>query len=72
VKSTRQPRLTGEAREAKAQELKGKYYAGSSIRNLVDQTGYAYGTVHNLLALAGTQFRKRGGGRPRPIEEQAR
>ncbi|MEU6595051.1 helix-turn-helix domain-containing protein [Streptomyces sp. NPDC046881] len=70
MKSTRQPRLTGEARQAKALELKGRYYAGSSIRNLADQTGYAYGTVRNLLVLAKAQLRPRGGGRPRPIEEK--
>ncbi|MEU1853974.1 helix-turn-helix domain-containing protein [Streptomyces sp. NPDC019990] len=71
MSSTRKPRLTGEARQAKALELKGKYYAGASIRNLVERTGYSYGTVRNLLVLAKTQFRRRGGGRPRAITDQA-
>ncbi|WP_328434514.1 helix-turn-helix domain-containing protein [Streptomyces sp. NBC_00425] len=69
MRSTRQPRLRGEQRQAKAEELQAKYYAGSSIRSLADQTGYSYGTVRNLLLLAGTRLRKRGGGLPRPVPE---
>ncbi|MGY3199810.1 helix-turn-helix domain-containing protein [Streptomyces sp. TE5632] len=69
-KGTRKPRLTGEKRTAKAMELKGLYYAGSSIRNLVDETGYSYGTVRNLLREAKTKFRRRGGGRPAPTDSE--
>lgn len=64
MKSTRQPRLTGDQRAAKALELKRKYYAGASIRNLVDSSGYSYGTVRNLLVSVKTRLRERGG-RPR-------
>jgi len=32
-----------------------------SIRALGQLTGYSYGTVHTLLAEAGTTFRGRGG-----------
>ncbi|MEU7323327.1 hypothetical protein ABZ682_22670 [Streptomyces griseoviridis] len=56
--STRQLRKRGEERAA---------YAGSSIRALSDRTGYAYGTVRNLLLSVGTAFRRPAppeGGRP--------
>ncbi|MFJ5038013.1 helix-turn-helix domain-containing protein [Streptomyces parvulus] len=70
MKSARHPRLAGDARKAKGLELKARYYAGSSIRGLADETGYAYGTVRNLLLLANTRLRKRGGGLPRRVEEK--
>lgn len=72
MRSTRRPRKTGAERLAFAEQLKADYYAGSSIRNLADRTGYAYGTVRSLLLLVGTKLRKRGGGCPRPIAEQDR
>ncbi|MFI2434735.1 helix-turn-helix domain-containing protein [Streptomyces sp. NPDC018693] len=70
--STRQPRKKGQERTAFAERLRAEYYAGSSIRNLADRTGYSYGTVRNLLLSVGTKLRKRGGGRPRPVTGQSR
>ncbi|MYR58874.1 hypothetical protein GTY54_22410 [Streptomyces sp. SID625] len=70
MKSTRQPRKRGADRTAFGERLRAEYYAGSSIRNLADRTGYAYGTVRTLLLDVGTVLRKRGGGRPRPVPEQ--
>lgn len=67
MKTTGQPRLTGEARTAKALDLQVKYLAGSSIRSLADHTGYSYGLVHKLLLEAKTPLRSRGGARPRPL-----
>ncbi|MFF5968168.1 helix-turn-helix domain-containing protein [Streptomyces collinus] len=61
MKSTRQPRRRGAERLAFAERLCADYYAGSSIRNLADRTGYAYGTVRNLLLSVGTKLRPRGG-----------
>ncbi|MCX4609489.1 helix-turn-helix domain-containing protein [Streptomyces mirabilis] len=66
MKSTRQPRKTGRDRRAFAERLRAEYYAGASIRNLAERTGYSYGTVRNLLLSVKTKLRKRGGGRPRP------
>ncbi|MGW2951597.1 helix-turn-helix domain-containing protein [Streptomyces eurythermus] len=65
MKSTRKPRKRGADRIAFAERLRAEYYAGASIRNLADRTGYAYGTVRNLLLDVDTKLRKRGG-RPRP------
>ncbi|KQW13585.1 helix-turn-helix domain-containing protein [Streptomyces sp. Root369] len=64
--STRQPRKRGQERLAFAERLRADYYAGSSIRNLADRTGYSYGTVRNYLLAVHTKLRKRGSGRPRP------
>ncbi|MGV9913434.1 helix-turn-helix domain-containing protein [Streptomyces tendae] len=65
MKSTGQPRKRGEQRTAFAERLRTDYYAGSSIRNLADRTGYSYGTVRNLLLSVGTKLRARGGGKRR-------
>ncbi|MEC3995062.1 helix-turn-helix domain-containing protein [Actinacidiphila sp. DG2A-62] len=53
------PRLEGAEREAHAAALRKKYDAGASIRDLVEEDGRAYGTVHQLLAEAGTVFRSK-------------
>ncbi|MFF0092778.1 helix-turn-helix domain-containing protein [Streptomyces canus] len=68
--STRQPRKRGQERTAFAERLRSDYYAGSSIRNLADRTGYSYGTVRNLLLDVGTVLRKRGGKKRRPASDQ--
>lgn len=65
MKSTGQPRKRGEQRRAFAERLRTDYYAGSSIRNLADRTGYSYGTVRNLLLSVDTKLRARGGGKRR-------
>ena len=65
-------RRTRETRVRLAQEMKTAYYAGASIRALAKEYDCAFGTARNLLLLAGTRLRRRGGGLPRPIpvEEQ--
>ena len=65
-------RRTRETRVRLAQEMKGKYYAGASIRGLAAEYDCAFGTARNLLLLAGTRLRKRGGGVPRPITVEDR
>lgn len=42
-------------------ELKRRYEAGSSIRDLAKETNYSIQRVRALLDMAGTQFRQRGG-----------
>ncbi|MFJ3249161.1 helix-turn-helix domain-containing protein [Streptomyces sp. NPDC086782] len=54
-------RLDGAERRRIALKMQADYYAGSSLRNLVDRTGWSYGTVRNLLLSVGTDLRKRGG-----------
>lgn len=61
MRSARNPRLKGEAREKEALRLQDRYYAGSSVRNLVESSGWSFGTVHNLLAEVDTVMRKQGG-----------
>lgn len=52
--------LTGEARTQFAAELKPKYEAGATIRQLAEETGYSYGGVAALLRLAGAVMRPAG------------
>jgi len=52
--------LTGAARAQFASELKPRYEAGATIRQLAEETGYSYGNVANLLRLAGTRMRPKG------------
>ncbi|MEV5007266.1 helix-turn-helix domain-containing protein [Streptomyces sp. NPDC055692] len=54
-------RLEGDDRTKTALKMQADYYAGSSLRNLVDRTGWSYGTVRNLLLSVDTDLRKRGG-----------
>lgn len=53
-------------RVAVANDLRKRYEFGASMRQLVRETGYAYGTVHTLLREAGATFRTRG----RPTEQR--
>lgn len=53
--------LTGEAREALAEQLAARYRAGESVRVLAASTRRSYGMVHRLLEEAGVEFRPRGG-----------
>ena len=41
----RTPRLVGEARQAMAAELAGRYHDGASIRSLARESGRSYGLV---------------------------
>ncbi|MGK2309207.1 helix-turn-helix domain-containing protein [Cutibacterium sp. V947] len=68
---TRAPRLVGEARQAMAEELAGRYNAGASIRSLARESGRSYGLVQKLLREAGVKFRPRGGADPASPETKA-
>lgn len=63
------PELPAHARLAKeeaaqlGEQLKLRYEAGSSIRDLSEQTEYSIARVRHLLAGAGTKLRPRGGSR---------
>lgn len=52
--------LTGQARTQFAAELKTKYEAGASVRQLAEGTGYSYSGVAILLHLAGAEMRPVG------------
>jgi hypothetical protein len=53
--------VAGENRSELAVELKRRYDAGESIRQLAAATGRSYGFVHRLLGEAGVELRGRGG-----------
>ncbi|GGT05059.1 hypothetical protein GCM10010206_79210 [Streptomyces cinerochromogenes] len=57
-------RVGGEDRAALGKELRKRYEAGASIRDLIRETGRSYGFLHRLLDEAGVTFRGRGGARP--------
>lgn len=54
-------RVAGEDRSELSVELKRRYDAGESIRQLAAATGRSYGFVHRLLSEAGVELRGRGG-----------
>lgn len=54
-------RITGNARERLAADLKKKYSQGRSIRALAEETGRSYGFVHRMLSESGVVLRGRGG-----------
>ena len=54
-------RITGGDRSKLAADLKRKYSAGRSIRELAAETGRSYGFVHRILAENGVALRGRGG-----------
>ncbi|MEV6833548.1 helix-turn-helix domain-containing protein [Streptomyces sp. NPDC051133] len=49
--------LTSGERHALAADLKTRYEAGASVRQLAEETGRSYGSVSGLLHLADTQMR---------------
>ncbi|MFD7555826.1 helix-turn-helix domain-containing protein [Streptomyces sp. NPDC059835] len=53
--------MRGAERERLAADLKKKYDAKASIRQLAEEAGLSYGLVHALLGEAGTILRGRGG-----------
>ncbi|CAL9609062.1 hypothetical protein SUDANB1_05587 [Streptomyces sp. enrichment culture] len=63
------PRLTGEARIKRRQDLRVKYEAGATIRVLADETGLSYGLTRDLLREARTVMRGRGARLPRPAAD---
>ncbi|MAT62094.1 MAG: transcriptional regulator [Micrococcales bacterium] len=54
-------RITGTERELLAKELKKRYAAGASIRELATETNRSYGFIHRLLNDSGVKLRGRGG-----------
>ncbi|HET7899781.1 MAG TPA: helix-turn-helix domain-containing protein [Candidatus Nanopelagicales bacterium] len=54
-------RVSGNERDKLAVDLKKKYTAGASIRDLAEQTGRSYGFVHRVLSESGVALRGRGG-----------
>lgn len=54
-------RVSGNERDKLAADLKKKYAAGASIRDLAEQTGRSYGFVHRVLSESGATLRGRGG-----------
>lgn len=50
----------GQVAEAMAAELNRRYLAGSSVRELADETGYSIQRIRSLLVRADTQMRPRG------------
>lgn len=57
-------RITGDARDTLADELRKRYDDGESIRLLAASTGRSYGFVHRLLSESGATLRGRGGPNP--------
>ena len=54
-------RVSGGERDKLANDLKKKYAAGASIRDLAAATGRSYGFVHRVLSESGVTLRGRGG-----------
>lgn len=54
-------RITGEDRAKLGGQLRERYLAGASIRELANDTGRSYGFVHRLLVDSGVELRRRGG-----------
>lgn len=54
-------RVTGSERDKLGADLKKKYTAGASIRDLAEATGRSYGFVHRVLSESGVALRGRGG-----------
>jgi len=64
--------VRGKRRQQLAQQLKVKYDAGASIRDLAVETGRSYGSIHRLLHEADVAFRGRGGSRNRSTVDSLR
>jgi predicted transcriptional regulator len=54
-------RVSGAERDKLTTDLKKKYSAGASIRELAASTGRSYGFVHRVLSESGVPLRGRGG-----------
>lgn len=54
-------RITGDDRERLGSQLRERYLAGASIRELAGETGRSYGFVHRMLVDSGVELRRRGG-----------
>lgn len=54
-------RITGDDRDRLAVDLRKRYDAGASIRDLATDTNRSYGFVHRILSESGAPLRGRGG-----------
>ena len=54
-------RVTGSERDKLTTDLRKRYDAGQSIRELAAATGRSYGFIHRILAESGAEMRGRGG-----------
>jgi len=54
-------RVSGGERDKLSADLRKKYAAGASIRDLAASTGRSYGFVHRILSESGATLRGRGG-----------
>ncbi len=54
-------RVSGAERDKLTTDLKKKYAAGASIRQLSQSTGRSYGFIHRILSDGGAVLRGRGG-----------
>lgn len=59
--ATKGTRITGDARDKLARQLKAKYERGATIRGLAESIGRSYGFVRNVLEESGVTLRGRGG-----------
>ncbi|WP_328485950.1 helix-turn-helix domain-containing protein [Streptomyces zaomyceticus] len=63
----RKPLRPGAARDRLLAQVRERYNAGASIRDLVKESKRSYGFVRGLLVASGVSLRPpRGGGRPSP------
>ena len=63
---------SGGERDKLAADLKKKYAAGASIRELAESTGRSYGFVHRLLSESGVHAARTRRGHPRQGQRRAR
>lgn len=54
-------RISGEARDQMAAEMKRRYEEGWSIRRIAADVNRSYGFVHRVLSESGVPLRGRGG-----------
>ncbi len=62
-------RISGGERDTLGAELRKRYEAGASIRQLAEETGRSYGSVHALLIGSGAQMRSRGGATRKKVKK---
>jgi len=65
-------RVQGGERDKLSADLKKKYAAGASIRELAAATGRSYGFVHRVLSESGVTLRGRGGATRTKTKGEAR
>lgn len=64
-------RVTGEDRDRLGAELKRRYEAGETVRQLHTSTGRSFGAIQRLLSESGATMRPRGGANRPPKADPA-